>query len=54
MFIKKVKTDLYGADVYAYIILNLHKKAKDLETLIHSKNHGKELSEKKNNINTKF
>jgi len=46
LFIKKVKTDLYGADGYAYIILNPHKKAKDLEVLISSKNYGKELSEK--------
>ena len=46
LFIKKVKIDLYGADVYAYIVLNPHKKAKDLEALINSKNHEKELSDK--------
>jgi transposase len=46
LFIKKVKIDLYGADGYAYIVLNPHKKARDLEALINSKNYNKELSEK--------
>ena len=46
LFIKKVKIDLYGSDGYAYIVLNPHKKAKDLESLINSKNYEKELSEK--------
>ena len=46
LFIKKVKIDLYGSDGYAYIVLNPHKKAKDLESLINSKNYDKELSEK--------
>ena len=46
LFIKSVKIDLYGAAGYAYIVLNPHKKAKDLEVLISSKNYDKELSEK--------
>jgi len=46
LFIKMVKINLYGADGYAYIVLNPHKKAKDLETLINSKNYDNELSKK--------
>ena len=46
LFIKRVKIDLYGADGYAYIVLNPHKKAKDLEVLINSKNYDNELSKK--------
>lgn len=50
LFIKRVQIDLYSANGYAYIVLNPHKKAKDLEALINSKNYGKELSEKEKKV----
>ena len=46
LFIKKVKIDLYGADGYAYIVLDSQKKAKDLQNFIHLKKNDGELSKK--------